>query len=431
MSSPTPAPTDFPFEYQTSDRVSYVHGFYHYRGNDDFDMENMGYRYALLFLGGTVIFVGLIFLVQYFVFLCCRSSAPLCRKEAICGPNLSRILLVVISIFMLTLMSCSYVGYNTFSSGMDGVVGSSKEFTATLESLLSTSTSLQSKGSTLISKAATAACSSSTLDDNADLVKSSAVDYKAALPEQKYTEEYTETFENDIPNYVYYVLGTSEAVAAAICFFTIFGAVCKSSTLFNLASLLSVLLFLLIVVLVGIELTLSVMFADFCAYGPNRAIQDKAYSIMSDEKVEVLTYYMTCSGTNALATLADAAETAIGTIKATLANYATNGEVCSSASALEDMNTTAWGASELVANLVEEQKCSELNAVYADLIDESLCGDTLDGLLQLWASHLAAGALLYVTMFFTSHVKQKCKLLNLMDEEGAVKAIPIGPPLAP
>jgi len=185
------------------------------------------------------------------------------------------------------------------------------------------------------------------------------------------------------------------------------------------------------VVLVGMELTLSVMFADFCAYGPGRAIQDKAYAIMTDAKVELLAYYMDCNGTNPLAVYSGAAGTALGTIKSTLAGYAATDEVCNSASALQDMNTTAWDATPLVASLEEEQRCSGVNAVYTDLVDTSICTNTLDGLAWLWAAHLAAGALLYITMFFTSHVKQKCKLLSLMDEEGAVKAIPLGPPLAP
>ncbi len=100
-----------------------------------------------------------------------------------------------------------------------------------------------------------------------------------------------------------------------------------------------------------------------------------------------------------------------------------------------------------------------------------LCGQTVVGIWQLWSIHLAAGAVLYCCMYFTSHVKQKCKVrrssrpfpapqaadfpfvgadaragtsagagltslprsqvLVLMDEEGAVKAIPLGPPLAP
>ena len=53
------------------------------------------------------------------------------------------------------------------------------------------------------------------------------------------------------------------------------------------------------------------------------------------------------------------------------------------------------------------------------------------GLWQLWAVHAVAAVFLYLALYLTSYVKQKCKVLKLLDEEGTVRAVPLGPPLAP
>ena len=44
--------------------------------------------------------------------------------------------------------------------------------------------------------------------------------------------------------------------------------------------------------------------------------------------------------------------------------------------------------------------------------------------------HAASAITLYFALYLTSYVKQKCKVLKLLDEDGTVRAQPIGPPLA-
>ena len=56
------------------------------------------------------------------------------------------------------------------------------------------------------------------------------------------------------------------------------------------------------------------------------------------------------------------------------------------------------------------QECEDINNLYFDLVDNVLCDKTVQGLWQLWATHMAAAAILYINLFFTSFVKQKCKV---------------------
>jgi len=57
----------------------------------------------------------------------------------------------------------------------------------------------------------------------------------------------------------------------------------------------------------------------------------------------------------------------------------------------------------------------------------ALCKDMVDALWQLWAVHAVAAVFLYIALYITSYVKQKCKVLALLEDKGVVLAEKCGP----
>jgi hypothetical protein len=434
----TPAPTPFQ-NYDTEKLIKYLHGFYHQGGHDEFDLHDSQYRTSLLYLGGAVIFFGGLALIAYFIFLCCRSTFACCRREAGCGPNLSRLLLFILTVCMTIMTLCSYVGYGNFIDGMNGVANDCTKIRDIVLSLDDGADDLADYGDNFDTYASNADCTDNALSSNAAIFKIHAMIYAQVMPAPKYLANFVDIFSKNIPEYVKYLLGFTAGSAAVTSLVTLLGIIGKSSTFLNISSLFSVLLFLLFIVLIGMELTLSVMFADLCYYGPDLALHDLAERTMNDQSIKVVDYYTTCEGTNPLQaqlnkTLTSAIamnETAYDSLfyNATSSSWETN--VCENAAALMNVQSEVRTAMSTIDTMDDAQSCATMNTIYYDLVDSVLCGKTVSGLWELWSVHLAAGALLYICMFFTSHVKQKCKVLVLMDEEGAVKAIPLGPPLAP
>lgn len=438
----TPAPTPGAGYYDNSDVIDYLHGFYHHGGHDEFAPYNKDYITALVGLGAFVVGFGGLMVVFYFIFLCCRAGCSCCRKEAGCGPNLSRFILLVLVLMMMVMTMCSYVGYGNFIEGMLGVADDCTSLKKSISLLDDGAGELYTQGVQFVGKAKTVGCDDS-LENlkytmNSAIYMNHAEVYATALPDPSKLSTIIDLFENELPNYVSYLLGFAAGLAALVWLVCTMGIMCKSSTLLNLSSLVSVALLLLFIVLIGIEMVLSVMFADFCHLGPNEAVQDLSDRMFPAEAANVIGHYMTCTGTNPLDIHLNKTISSLAVIKNTTsfllaANETINPSSVTGCDAASLSTFNTWGAAATVTNtaMEAEQKCAPLNDVYFDLVDSALCDKAVSGLFELWATHFAAGALLYVVMFFTSHVKQKCKVLVLMDEEGAVKAIPLGPPLAP
>ena len=79
-----------------------------------FDIGNPTYVTAVLGLGGLAIAVGVLMLLVWFVFLCCRSCVDCCRRDAICGTSIARAWLLVVIMGALISMIGSYKGWSNF-----------------------------------------------------------------------------------------------------------------------------------------------------------------------------------------------------------------------------------------------------------------------------------------------------------------------------
>merc|ERR1712224_1185963 len=88
---------------------------------------------------------------------------------------------------------------------------------------------------------------------------------------------------------------------------------------------------------------------------------------------------------------------------------------------LGQMKKYLWQANQTLSDLEDATKC---NAFYDEwsVTENALCKDLVTGLWQCWAVHAASAVTLYLAMYLTSYVKQKCKVLKLLDEDGTVRA---------
>jgi len=255
--------------------------------------------------------------------------------------------------------------------------------------------------------------------------------YNLAVPPASIFGGFITLFADEFLWYIKLGLAFVAAFASVTWLFNTAGNLCRSSLLFNFSSFLALLLFLLIVVLAGLEFALSIMFADFCHYGPTQAVADLS-GMLSTRPAAAVRYYTTCPGPNPLVTHLNKTATALAVVR-NITDEAIHfyNASCTNLGALQQLQATGNQAYATSTGLIAEQACPRLQGFFTDLVNEGLCTDMLSGLFELWVVHLVGALLLFICMFFTSHVKQKCKILVLMDEEGAVKAIPLGPPLSP
>ena len=98
---------------------------------------------------------------------------------------------------------------------------------------------------------------------------------------------------------------------------------------------------------------------------------------------------------------------------------------------ITNVKQTAVDANNTYGTILSTMECEAIYNPISDMLATDICVDTVKGLWELWGVHTATSMVIYVALMFRSYVKQKAKVLKLMDEEGTVKAIPLGPPLAP
>ena len=360
-----------------------------------------------------MLFGGVVFVLAYFVFLCCRAGLDCCRKEAGCGPNTSRLILFIFAALMLVMMACSFVGYTNFMEGVDGVADNSGKLKKIINRLKDSSGDLSSQGVRFVTQTEKADCSpdilSKALTNSATVFDTYADMYSSVLPDAKSLSMIQNIFAEKVPDYVKYFLGFAFALTAVAFLLTLFGLCCKSAALLNLASLVGIITLLLLILTVAFELTMSVMFADFCYYGPNQAVYEMAWNY-KERTAGVVRYYTICDGTNPLDIALNKTIIALGNIKNATRNSALS---CQDTVAENAIKSISAEATITTPNLTSTQECERINGIYYDMVDNVLCDKTVQGLWQLWATHMAAAAIIYINLFFTSFVKQKCKVRGL------------------
>lgn len=442
MSSPTPSPTSAGYEEEYY--IRYLHRFYHYGGANEFNLDDEDYWTAIYMLGGLVIILAVVLILAYFIFLCSRSACEGCRKDAGCGPSASRFILFLMTVCSTLLMLCSFRGYTDFIAGVDGVAekaGTVKDVFGDLEGFADTiaDDADDIQGYTNSDDAAWCESRLNSLGQDLDthITSFQAVVGGGIKDELKYAER---MFSDYIPQYVEYGIGFACCIVLLSSIFDILGNITKSSTMLNLASLLGTLSLLLLTLLVAFELSLSVFFADFCFYGPDEATVKVAQQLQADADdgdpipSGVVAYYATCDVANPPPYTVNPLETFMnrtGNVLSDILATTTNSSCTSSFSDLTKVQQAAVDANVTYGSILDSMTCETMYNSIADMLETNICVDTVKGLWELWGVHTATSMVVYIALMFRSYVKQKAKVLKLMDEEGTVKAIPLGPPLAP
>jgi hypothetical protein len=354
---------------------------------------------------------GIIAILAYFVFLCSRAGCACCIKEARCGPNLSRVVLVLLSAAMVSLTLLSYVGYVSFINGVSGVALSVLSIQTTVATLNTHAGTLAKQGTTYVTDAAKVGCSqwmNKQLKQSATIFSVNSQIYSIALPNPSALTSVVNLFSTQLPEYIMYLLGFAAAIAVVTFMFSFTGTALKSSALLNFSSLTGLLLFLILIALSSIELSLSVMFADFCANGPDKVLHNMAVNTLNKHSVGVVDYYTTCTGTNPLEVYLNKTIHQIDIIANTTSWELSMG--CTDPATVRQMHAQALVSELTAASIFSLQTCDNIFLTYDDLTTNILCGSTVTGLFELWTAHIAAAGILFITLFFTSFVKQKCKV---------------------
>ena len=374
-----------------------------------------------------MLFGGVVLVVAYFIFLCCRAGIECCRKEAGCGPNLSRFILFIFATAMLVMMACSFVGYTNFMSGVEGVANNAASLKKLVARLEDGAQDLSNQGTRFVTQTQKADCTNSTYDEmmtkSAEVFNNYADSYSKIIPESRSLIRIRDVFSDIVPEYVTYFLGFAFSLAAVGFLLTIFGLCCKSAALLNFASFIGIVTLLLLILTISFELTMSVMFADFCYYGPNRAVYEMSMNYQP-RTANVVQYYTICDGTNPLQTMLNKTSVALGNIKNATRHIKVDN--CDEEGAYQQIKITSVEATSTIANLTSAQDCDVVNDIYFDMVDEVLCDKTVQGLWQLWATHMAAAALMYINLYFTSFVKQKCKVNLCLNNSRIVFVLFVG-----
>lgn len=439
---------------QEAEFIKYLHSFYHYETNE-FDLDNQSYIAAILAFGVITAAIGLCLLVSYFTFLGCRAGCDCCRRDAICGPSFSRCLLLLLMFICVGCTAVSFQGWLNFSNGVKVVVNSVDNVQMQFETLSLYGEDLSANANTLTSSAAKFVCddASNTDDGETKFIQAASMFDRATDKFQDAVggaikvklDALKPAFEDQLYLWVTAGLGGVLGLVIIYTFFGFCGVCCKSAILLNLASCLGIITMIVLTLLVAVEVSFSVLLADMCFYGPASAAVESASLVAgvagtAPMPTNVALYYTTCdvaggSVNNPLDAYLNGTKTAL----ATLDQLQTSAEASCSLewaplsdreALLSDMHMASVQANRTLGKIDDAMQCDNLYDQWA-VIENAMCNELVTGLWQLWAVHAVAAVFLYLALYLTSYVKQKCKVLKLLDEEGTVRAVPLGPPLAP
>lgn len=213
--------------------------------------------------------------------------------------------------------------------------------------------------------------------------------------------------------------------------------------LVNAGSLFALFVFLVLTLGIAMELSASVLFADFCKLGPATALSDLSNQYLSnkDLTVDVVEYYaLTCQDSNCTSRDDNPLLSGVSTCSDslhTIRSLFSNSDFCNStttdahSTSVSRLDSYAADGLNILGNFTLDMDCEVFYPSFYDTAQNQVCDKIVSGLAQLWGIHLVTACLLFIVIILASYVKQHVRIAQLMAEDGAVKAVPIGPPLFP
>jgi len=444
--------------YSRSEVVDELHGFYHHNNADQFSTDKESdYVTAIVILGAAPLMLAVAILLIYFVLLfyrCCKSSCA--AKEAFCGPICSRFLLgflfLAALVFGMGLWGARYdfnmavdkLAYSMTNDDGSGLV----DIFANIEQH---GGSLTSQASAYYRESTQIDCPALSSDVNALKAKTLQLKNEADKLPSYYEKASSslsglnEKAEKMSKRHVNIGIGV---VFALVLFYTFMGVSAAgqgSSRLLDCTSCWGSTVLPLMAVVLGLELGLSIIVADYCAHdtvscsaaidycpaaldgqqvsGPDASslkVIHRSFEGAGGNTEELVGYYVRCSGTHPLDSVLANVDQYRKQLFENAEALQSSGQ-CTAASAaslnLIKSDTAALGTTyNTVHALKNSLSCEGINQRYRSVTYDAMCTHSVDGLYKLWVVQAFVCSFLVLSHFFSVFVRPKFLEQKYADE---------------
>jgi len=207
-------------------------------------------------------------------------------------------------------------------------------------------------------------------------------------------------FEERIPVFIDWGIGLVTAFMGLTVFFGLWSITCGSTARRKSMIAFSAVVLALMCPLIAFELTLSVVLSDFCV---SLEDGDSSLLVMANDygpkaAYPLVSFYITCNGTNPLAEEIDATADTIALLNGTTVALE-QGRVCRDSSLFE-IQDASLDSSNTIRSMSENIGCSVINPLVAGIFHNVICGSVVPGIYKIWAVQLSCAVSLWVLLFF-------------------------------
>jgi len=414
-----------------------------------FDINDVEYQHGCAFIFATVIAVAVLLILIYVFFLfarcCCKccqiSDASMRNHEARCGATGQRMCLFLWLLLTMVLMCCSYIGRNEFIEGVERLTDASDSLGDIFLELNTQGDLLVDAASDLNTTIAGISCESPGDDDPVAEFSGYATAFLTAVNALNEmwdgldTKFYDigEVFEERGPQFVDMGVMAIVMLVGFVCVIGVLADLLSNCPggflLFNLASLIGILVMLILTVIIALELTMSVVISDFCSAGIDQSFLDAMQNDigLEDETLKLVTYYVSCGGVNPLFSAMNASIIELEGLNATAHETAQieygGDKVCTPTADVKELGTISVDSLGTLDDIQGTIGCGEINPIYQTVTHELLCINLVQGLYWLWTVQVGAAIMLYIGLYVISYTKEKVAIEKHLaaEEAGAGK----------
>jgi hypothetical protein len=364
-----------------------------------FDINDAEYQHGCAFIFATVIAVAVLLILIYVFFLfarcCCKccqiSDASMRNHEARCGATGQRMCLFLWLLLTMVLMCCSYIGRNEFIEGVERLTDASDSLGDIFSELNTQGDLLVDAASDLNTTIAGISCESPGDDDPVAEFAGYATAFLTAVNalndmwDGLDTKFYDigEVFEERGPQFVDMGVMAIVMLVGFVCVIGVLADLLSNCPggwlLFNLASLIGILVMLILTVIIALELTMSVVISDFCSAGIDQSFLDVMQNDigLEDETLKLVTYYVSCGGVNPLFSAMNASIIELEGLNATAHETAQieygGVKVCTPTADVKELGTISVDSLGTLDDIQGTIGCGEINPIYQTVTHELLC----------------------------------------------------------
>jgi len=406
-----------PREYKPSQSVENLHSFYHH-GSDDFDSTDRSYQLSIGGFFGATVVIGFIFLLFVWVINICscfKCFQRRCLKWCVFSGSKGKRGIIAMLLLSAIVITFSYVPYSSLVDAAEGLGGTMGDLADIFKTMESSADSLMLQRNNYLNSINDCACP-------AILANDSAVEFGDAS-EEMYDmleglgadiEDTSTLLTEDLVDYLTMGIGAIVAVYWAVAVFGLVAAVTKcvcDDKLFLLFATIALIAFTLFL---GLELMFAVSIADFCYANPDSVIIESGGDAgLPSSAMELVTFYITCEGSNPLSEMLVNATDALETISTTIQDPSAT-LVCDG-SGISSLKTEINNSIGYFGDIEDALSCDSINPLYTEAMYDYVCGDFIYGLGGLWSVQVVASVFLWLAL-----AGFPCATIDLSDYEASI-----------